>query len=144
MTHPQFRDAARRVNLYGNSWMGVTGGVVIALASLFAWWISPLIEGFGVWLRGQFQLEAVVGLVAGLVGAVVLAPLVLVPLVPFLCVDRRFGVRCPGCRQSVTLRCLHSPVLQTGRCWLCQQPLFEPTGSSGAAEPGAVADRPRE
>jgi hypothetical protein len=144
MTRQQFRDAARRVSLYGNSLMGVTGGVVIALAALFVWWIGPLIGGFGAWLRSQFQNEAVVGLVSGLVGAVLLAPLLLIPLVPALWVDRRFGVRCPVCRRSVTLRCLHSQVLQTGQCCLCQQPLFEPTGRETAAEPSDAADRPRE
>jgi hypothetical protein len=135
MTRPQFRDVARRVSLYGNLLMGVTGSVVVALAYLFAWWISPLIGGCGVWLRCRLQNEAVAGLIGGLVVGVVSAPLLLLSLGPFLWVDRQFGVRCPGCRRSVTLRCLHSRVLQTGKCCLCQEPLFKPTRSDVAAEP---------
>ena len=125
MTRQQFHDAARRVSLYGNLLMGLTGAIVIVLSTLFAVWISPLFDPFGVWLRSQFQ-EAVVGLVGGLVIGVVCGPLLLVTLVPFLWVDRRFGLRCPSCQRSVTMRCLHSQVLQTGRCCLCQHPLFEP------------------
>jgi hypothetical protein len=132
MTRPQFQEAARRVSLYGNLLMGVTGSGVVVLASLFVWWAGPLIGGFGAWVRGLLQDEAKVGLVGGLVGGVVVAPLLLIPLVPVLWVDRRFGMRCPRCRRSVTLRCRHSRVLHTGRCCLCQQPLFEPTGTGNA------------
>jgi hypothetical protein len=141
MTPPQFREAARRVSLYGNLLMGVTGSVLIALSSLFVCWDGSLIRGFGTWLRSQFQDEAVVGLVGGFVSGVVLAPLLLIPLVPALWVDRRFGLRCLHCRRSVTLRCRHSQVLQTGRCCLCQRPLFDPPGDGNAAERGVAADR---
>jgi hypothetical protein len=129
MTGSQFQEAARRVSLYGNLLMGITCAVVIVLGSLGDLWAGPLLGEFGNLLRRWLQDEGVVGLVGGLLGGVVLAPLLLIPLVPFLWMDRRFGVRCPGCRRSVTLRCRHSEVLRTGKCCLCQQFLFEPAGS---------------
>ena len=141
MTRPQFQDAARRVSLYGNLLIWVTGSVVIILASLLAWMIEPTIRGFGTWVRGHLQSEVAVGLVGGLVCGVVIAPLLLIPLVPALWVDRRFGLRCPNCRRSVTLRCHHYEVLQTGKCCLCHQFLFETNGSENAVEPSAEAVR---
>jgi hypothetical protein len=39
--------------------------------------------------------------------------------------DRRFGLRCPHCRRSLTLRCLHERVLQSGECSLCHQRVFD-------------------
>ncbi len=140
MTRPQFQEAAWRVRLYGNVLMWATGSVVIVLASLLVLWADPWIRGFGAWFRGQVQPEALAGLVFGLAAGVAFAPLLLIPLVPVLWVDRRFGLRCPGCAHSVTLRCRHGQVLQTGRCCLCQQFLFEP---DDAAAPSAAADRDR-
>jgi hypothetical protein len=43
-----------------------------------------------------------------------------------LWLDRQFGLRCPGCKRSVMLRCRHSEVLRSGRCCRCQHELFEP------------------
>ena len=135
MTGQQYREAAWRVRLYGNLLIWATGSTVMVLGSLLVWWASPWISGFGAWVRGQLRDEALVGLVGGLAASIVLIPLLLIPLAPALWVDRRFGMRCPSCRRSVTLRCRHSQVLQTGRCCLCQHPLFEPAGSGHVAEP---------
>lgn len=38
--------------------------------------------------------------------------------------DRAFGFRCPHCHRSLTLRCHHKLVVQTGRCSACGQEVF--------------------
>jgi hypothetical protein len=135
MTRTHFQVVARRVRLYGNLLIWATGSAVMTLASVAVWRAAPAITAFGIWLRGQVQAEALVGLIGGLAVSVVLVPLALIPLAPALWVDRRFGLRCAGCGRSVTLRCQVGQVLRTGRCCFCQRPLFGPDGSAAAAEP---------
>lgn len=125
MTREQFLQASRRVSLYGNLLMGLVGSSLTVLGSLLILWPGPVIQGFGKLLRNHIRDEGTVGLVGGLVGGVVLAPLVLIPLLPALWVDRRFGLRFPGCGRSVTARCRHNEVLRTGKCCHCQETLFQ-------------------
>jgi hypothetical protein len=125
MTRDQFLKASRQVSLYGNLLIWFVGSVVVITESTLVLWSGPIISSFGQVIRNRFQNEGVVGLIGGLVGGVVFAPFLLIPLLPLLWVDRRFGLRCPGCKRSVTLRCEHGKVLRTGRCCLCQELLFQ-------------------
>ncbi len=144
MTRAEFQKASQQVSLYGNLLMGVTGCVALATASALLFWAGPMLTAFGNQLRTWLHDEGAVGVVGGLVGGVVLAPFLLIPGVPALWVDRRFGLKCPGCGRSVTLRCRGSDVLRTGRCCRCRQVLFPEVGSELQAEQGAAPDRPRE
>jgi hypothetical protein len=125
MTRGQFLQASRRVRLYASLLMGLAGSSLIILGSLLVLWARPAIQGLGQLLSNQFRDERTVGLVGGLVGGILLAPMLLIPLMPALWVHRRFGLRCPGCRRSVTTRCRPDEVLRTGRCCHCQQLMFE-------------------
>jgi len=125
MTRGQFLQASRRVNLYGNLLVGLVGFSLIILGLLVSPWSDPVLQGLGQWVRSHFQEEGTVGLIGGLVIAVAFAPLVLLLVLPALWVDRRFGLRCPRCGRSLTLRCRHDEVLRTGKCCHCQGTLFE-------------------
>lgn len=122
MTRLEFIESAQRVSRSGNLLMWVTGSGILVLATVLLLWAEPAIRLGGQ----QLQNDWVAGLLFGLIGSVVLSPLVLLLLLPVWWVDRRFGVRCPHCGRSVTLRCHHSRVVESGRCCKCQGFLFEP------------------
>jgi hypothetical protein len=126
MTREQFIEASRKVRLYGNLSMGLTGSLAIILGTMLVLWAGPVMGNFGQLLRDQFQDEVTVGLIGGLIGTAVCAPLFLISLVPVLWMDRRFGLRCPGCGRSVTLRGGHAAVIRTGKCFRCREVLFKP------------------
>jgi hypothetical protein len=42
-----------------------------------------------------------------------------------LVLDRRFGLRCPHCHRSLTVRALPHRVFQTGHCALCHGRAFD-------------------
>lgn len=126
MTKDQFIQASRRVTLWGNLHMGLVASVLITLYTVLISWAGPLIQGFGQLMRSYFQDEGTVGLVGGLVFSVFVAPVILIPFLAALRVDRRFGLRCPRCGRSVTARCRPAEVLRTGQCCHCRQVLFEP------------------
>src|SRR3954451_19049955 len=123
MTRQQYQKVARRVRWYGTLLMWL---MLVALL-LPLWvsfeWVGPIIDRHGKMVRQ----EGVVGLLAVLVIGVVQALLVLVSLLPFWWVDRRYGLKCPHCGRSVTLRCHLHKVLRSGKCCLCQAVLFEPS-----------------
>lgn len=54
--------------------------------------------------------------------------------------DRRLGLRCPHCHRSLTLRCVHERVLQSGECSLCHERVFDetPNGLEGAIPVGCA------
>jgi hypothetical protein len=121
MSREQFIKAHRRVRCYLCIILLLTGCAAISLALALPAWADAR-----EWLRahrGEGSTRLLVGL---LVAAVVLGPLLLISFLSFLWVDRRFGLRCPGCKRSVTLRARYSEVLRSGRCCWCQQTLFEP------------------
>jgi hypothetical protein len=136
MSREQFIKADRRVRCYLCLILFLTAGAAIGLGLALPAWADAR-----EWLlshRGEGAIRVLVGL---LVGAVVLGPLFLIPFLSFLWVDRRFGLRCPGCQRSVTFRGRYSEVLRSGRCCWCQQTLFEP-GDGETADPAAPTDRP--
>jgi Zn ribbon nucleic-acid-binding protein len=55
------------------------------------------------------------------------APPLLAWLAIALLLDRQFGIRCPHCRRSLTVRFCSHRVLDTGECSLCGARLFDKT-----------------
>ncbi len=137
MSRERFIKADRRVRCYLCLILFLTACAAIGLGLALPAWAEAR-----EWLRAHRGEGAVRLLVGLLVQAVVFGPLLLIPFLSVMWVDRRFGLRCPGCKRSVTLRGRYSEILRSGRCCWCQQTLFEP-GDVEKAEPGA-ADRPRE
>ncbi len=62
-----------------------------------------------------------VGIMLAIVSSIpfVVLPLLL-PMAVMLRIDRRFGIRCPNCNVSLTMRCLHEKVLITRKCSHCK------------------------
>jgi hypothetical protein len=138
MSREQFIEAYRRIRWYLCLILLLTACAAIALGLTLPAWADA-----HEWLlahRGEGIMRLLVGL---LVEVVVLGPLLLVSFLSLIWVDQRFGLRCPGCKRSVTLRGRYSEVLRSGRCCWCQQTLFEP-GDGATAEQRAATDRPRD
>jgi hypothetical protein len=121
MSREQFIEANRRVRRYLCLILFLTACAAIGLSFALPAWA----EG-REWLRTHRDEGAVQLLVGLLVEVAFLGPLLLVPFLAFLWVRRRFGLRCPGCKRSVTLRGPSGEILRSGRCCWCQQALFEP------------------
>jgi hypothetical protein len=125
MSREQFIKAERRVRRYLCLILFLTACAAIALAFALPAWTEAR-----EWLRAH-RGEGVVRLLVGLLlEAAILGPLLLIPFLAFLWVRRRFGMRCPACKRSLTLRGPSGDILRSGRCCWCQQTLF-----------GAVGDR---
>jgi hypothetical protein len=122
MSREQFIKAYRRVRCYLSLVLFLTGCTAIGLGFALPAW-----EDGREWLRGHRGEGAVRLLVGLLAEAIVLGPLLLIPFLSVIWVDRRIGLRCPGCMRSVTLRGRYSEILRSGRCCWCQQTLFEPS-----------------
>ncbi len=136
MSREQFIEADRRVRRYLCLILLLTASAAIGVGFALPAWAEAR-----EWLRAHRGEGAIRSLVGLLVEAVVLGPLLLIPFLSVLWIDRRFGLRCPGCKRSVTLRGRYNEVLRTGRCCWCHQTLFEP-GNAEKAEPDHAADRP--
>ena len=134
MSREQFIEAERRVHRYLCLILFLTACAAIGLGFALPAWAEAR-----EWLRAHRGEGAVRLLVGLLVEAAVLGPLLLIPFLAFLWVRRRFGLRCPACNRSVTLRGPSGEILRSGRCHWCQQTLFEPGG--GRPEPPAAPDR---
>ncbi len=96
----------------------------VAFAGATAW----LIEVFGgsTGTYGQSIRGHLGELFGGSVGGLTLgASALLVWLGVALMLNRRFGLRCPHCQRSLTVRALPQQVLQTGRCSLCHGRAFD-------------------
>jgi hypothetical protein len=135
MSREQLIEAYRRVQRYLCLILLLTACAAIGLGLALPAWADAR-----EWLRAHRGEGAIRVLVGLLVWAVVLGPLLLIPFLSAMWVDRRFGLRCPACKRSVTLRGRYSEILRTGRCSWCQQTLFEP-GDVEAAEPGTAQPR---
>jgi hypothetical protein len=124
MSREQFIDADRRVRRYVTLilFLDACAAVAVGLA-LPA--LANAREEFLV-RRGEGAQRVLVGLITV---AVVLGPLLLTPFLFALWVDRRFGLRCPECRRSITLRGRRSEILRSGRCSWCRHTLFEAGGT---------------
>jgi hypothetical protein len=120
MSREQFIDAARRVRAYATLAYFLAACAAVGLGFLLAWWASLVHPG--EWLRAHLH-EAAITMIGCLVGVSVCGSLM---LIPGLWADRCFGLRCPGCKRSLTLWCRHDAVLRSGLCCRCRQPLFEP------------------
>ena len=122
MTKEEFSKSYWKAHLYGNSLVFV---LLISFTATAGMCAGPL----GNLLRSHFKDEGVDGLIAGLIFGISFVACFLLSLLPCLWIDRRFGVRCPGCKRSLTLRCARAKVLRTGSCCLCHELLFNDMGS---------------
>lgn len=129
MTRVEFRNAAKLVSLYGNLSIVLTAVPMLALGSLACIWAEPSIRALGSEIRSRVQDETLTGLIGGLIVSALIVPFLLLLVLPALLVDKLFGVKCPHCRRSVTLRCAHAAVIESGRCSHCKQVLFDPHGT---------------
>jgi hypothetical protein len=128
MSREQFIEADRRVDRYLCVILFLTAFAFIGLSLALPVWAEAR-----EWLRADWAEGAIRSLFGLLVEAVVLGPLLLIPFLSALWVDRRFGLRCPRCKRSLTLLGRSSEIVCSGRCCWCQQTLFEPGG--GTPEP---------
>jgi hypothetical protein len=113
MSRGQYQKAAK--SMY---WMLAIWTVLFAVTA--TWLIEVFgtsISDYGRLVRGNLG-ELLGGLVVGLTLGVLAALAWLAVVLPL---DRSFGLRCPHCHRSLTLRCRHERVLQTGQCSLCGQ-----------------------
>jgi hypothetical protein len=134
MSREQFVEANRQIRSYFCLVLCLTSCAAIGLGLALPAW-----PGFREWAhahRGEGANRLLFGL---LVLGVVVAPFALVPLLSFLWLHRRFGLCCPRCKRSVTLRCRHWEVLRSGLCCLCQNRLFEP-GDRETGQPDFPTD----
>jgi hypothetical protein len=139
MSREQLLKADRRIRCYLCLILLLTSCAAVGLGVALPAWPQAR-----EWLRASGRGEGAAGLLIGLlVEAAVLGPVLLIPFLAFLWVRRRFGVRCPACKRSVTLRGRAGEVLRSGRCCWCQQTLFEPDDGE-TAEPATAADRSRD
>jgi hypothetical protein len=120
MSREQFIKANRRLRGYFCLILLLTACAAIGLGLALTSWADAR-----QWLRAH-RGEGVVRLLVGLlVEVVILGPLFLLPWLSLMWLDRRFGLRCPGCKRSITLLSRYSEVLHSGRCPRCHQTLFE-------------------
>jgi hypothetical protein len=138
MSRDEFIQADRRVNRYLCLILLLTACAAVGLGFALPAWTDAR-----EWIRAQRGEEAARGLFGLLITAVVLGPLLLIPFLSARWMDRRFGLRCPGCKRSVTLPGRYSEILRSGRCCWCQRTLFEPADMETAG-PGTTGDRPRD
>ena len=120
MTKKDFSRSYWAVQVYGNLLLFL---VLIGYACTAVIWARPL----GNFLRDHFKDEGVVGLIAGSLFGIEFVTCFLLALLPFLWIDRRFGIKCPNCKRSLTLRCARNRVLRTGCCCFCHELLFQDT-----------------
>jgi len=121
MSREKFVEAHRRVRRYLCVILLLTACAAVGLAFALPAWTEA-----GEWLRahrGEGPVRLLVGL---LVEAAVLGLLLLISFLSVMWVNRRFGLRCPGCKRSLTLRGRYHEILRSGRCCRCRQTLFEP------------------
>jgi hypothetical protein len=121
MSREQFITAHRRVHRSLLLILFLTACAAIGLGMAL-----PALTEVREWIRAHRGEGGVMLLVVLLIQAVVLGPLLLIPFLSTLWVDRRFGLRCPGCKRSVTLGGRYGEMLRSGRCCWCRQTLFDP------------------
>ena len=134
MKRSEYQNAAWFVKVYVCIAVSATGMLFLSASLIVLDFLGPWLGGLGNEVRNQVHDEALTGTIGGLLFSLVLIPVLLLVLVPALLatailVDYRFGLRCPNCKRSITFNCIPSVVLETGKCRLCQHPLFEPPGS---------------
>src|SRR5512139_3056286 len=106
MNRSQYQQTARKVYWVVSAW-------TVLFAVVATWLIHACgasISDYGRMVRAQLG-EFLGGAVSGLTLGV---PAALVYLAVLLPLDRVLGVRCPHCRRSLTLRCRHERVVETG------------------------------
>ena len=124
MNRDEYRRSARKIRIYGTIILATSSALSLALAlTLMHRWDEHL-HSFGRVLRARFDNEVIHGIIAGCIAFVWLARFVLIPFMLLILYDRRVGKVCPNCGRSLTLRCVHSRVLTSGKCGLCSHDVF--------------------
>src|ERR1022692_3702065 len=111
MSRAQYLKAAKRIYWIVAIWTVVFAGGAAWLVEVF---------GASIAAYGRFILGHLGGPLGGAVGGLTLGSgAMLVWLAIALALDSRFGLRCPHCHRSMTVRSLSHKVMQTGECSLC-------------------------
>ncbi len=133
MSREQFIEADRRVRRYLILILLLTACAAMGLALLLPAWAATreLFRAAG----GEGAARLLFGL---LLEAVFVGPLLLIPYLSVVWVNRRLGLRCPGCRQLLTLNGRYRELLRTGRCFRCRQTLFAASEGQMAAPDAAT------
>jgi hypothetical protein len=126
MTHQEFDAASRRVDL----WVFVTAVTVMLLVSCFELKLidrtGPYLDEFANGLNNRVGKDTA-SLILAVIGSLAWGlPLLLLGMPAVHWVDRRMGLRCPACGQSVTPSKRALQIGRTGRCVKCQEQLFDP------------------
>jgi hypothetical protein len=117
MSRAQYQKAAKRFYWIVSIW-------TVVFASGAAWLVEVFgtaIGAYGRFIRGH--LGEPLGAAAS--GLTLGAAALLVWLGVALVLDRRFGLRCPHCHGSLTMRSLPHRLFQTGHCALCHGRAFD-------------------
>ena len=123
---------ARRISIIGNLILMVLGCGLLALLALFLGKPYGICDAIFNKLK-PYVHPALVGVVGMLPLLPVLVMPIVIPMALIVYIDRRIGVRCPHCGKSLTLRCRHKVVADTGKCELCHQPVFDEADCPGRA-----------
>jgi hypothetical protein len=124
MTRSDFQVSAKRMRVTGTVIsLGVILPIVCGLIYFTDRFGQPLNRLHDT-LR-QHLPEVVAAGLFGISIAVYVAPIFGLFVLLVYLADRWFGLRCPHCRRSLTLRCLHERVLQSGECSLCHGKVFD-------------------
>jgi hypothetical protein len=124
MTRSEFQISAKRVRIIGTV---ISLGVILPIICVLIYLTDVLGDPLNR-LHDALSERLPEIVAAGLFGisiALYVAPVFGFLVFLFYLADRRLGLRCPHCHRSLTLRCLHERVLQTGECSLCHERVFD-------------------
>ncbi len=124
MTRSEFQISAKRMRITGTV---ISLGVILPIICVLIYVTDVL----GLPLNrlhdalSQHLPEIVAAGLFGISIALYVAPVFGLFVLLLYLADRQLGLRCPHCHRSLTLRCLHERVLQTGECSLCHEKVFD-------------------
>ncbi len=124
MTRSEFQISAKRMRVTGTV---ISLGVILPIVCALIYFTDRLgqpLNSLHDILR-QHLPDIVAAGVFGISIAVYVAPIFGLFVLLLYLADRRLGLRCPHCQRSLTLRCLHERVLQSGQCSLCHERVFD-------------------
>jgi len=124
MNRSEYQKSAKRMRIAGSV---ISLGVILPIMCLAFVFSDKLVQQLNrlheTWSQHLPELVS-----AGLFGvsiAICVAPVFGLFVLSLYLADLRLGLRCPHCRRSLTLRCLHERVLQSGACSLCHGKVFD-------------------
>jgi hypothetical protein len=124
MTRTEFQISAKHMRVTGTA---IAIGVILPIICLLIYFTDRLGQPLNQLHDALSQRvpEIVTTALFGVSIAVYVAPVFGLFVLLLYLADRRLGLRCPHCHRSLTLRCLHERVLQSGECSLCHGRVFD-------------------